>query len=52
MNYGSSFGTRVTSFFKSKEKKIVVEDEAQINIFTVASGLLYEVSISSLFEHH
>ncbi|KAG6833463.1 hypothetical protein H0H87_006830 [Tephrocybe sp. NHM501043] len=41
-NFGSIFGdftSRVTSLFKHKGH---VEEQAEINIFTVASGLLYE----------
>jgi len=35
---------RVTSFFKPKETAVAPsEGQAEINIFTVASGLLYEV---------
>ncbi|KAG5641244.1 hypothetical protein DXG03_005668 [Asterophora parasitica] len=46
-NLGSIFGditSRVTSIFKSKDALPVpqVEEQAEINIFTVASGLLYE----------
>lgn len=35
---------RVTSLFKPRESAIASsEEQAEINIFTVASGLLYEV---------
>ncbi|KAG5636220.1 hypothetical protein H0H81_008754 [Sphagnurus paluster] len=45
-NLGSIIGdftSRVTSIFKSKDVVVPhVEEQAEINIFTVASGLLYE----------
>ncbi|KAF8069177.1 glycosyltransferase family 24 protein [Lyophyllum atratum] len=45
-NLGSLFGdftSRVTSLFKTKDTGVApVEEQAEINIFTVASGLLYE----------
>ena len=48
LGFGMGFGCddvdRVTSLFKPKENAIVPsETQAEINIFTVASGLLYEV---------
>lgn len=40
------FSSRVKSFFRPKEPivKTIAPRQADINIFTVASGLLYEVS--------
>ncbi|KAG6892823.1 hypothetical protein C0992_012365, partial [Termitomyces sp. T32_za158] len=37
-----SLTSRVTSLFRPKDKTLHVEEQAKINIFTVASGLLYE----------
>jgi UDP-glucose:glycoprotein glucosyltransferase len=44
---------RVTSLFKPKERAIVPsEAQAEINIFTVASGLLYEVRRPCFFDNN
>ncbi|KAG6885729.1 hypothetical protein C0993_010556 [Termitomyces sp. T159_Od127] len=44
--------SRVTSLFQPKAKALHVEEQAEINIFTVASGLLYEEFIPHLAEKY
>ena len=46
-----SYSCRVGSVFGSKGSTDVVKRQADINIFTVASGLLYEVNNTELFTH-
>lgn len=52
-----SLKSRVWSIFKTKEEEVekesaltVMKEQAEINIFTVASGMLYEVRFSSRLE--